>query len=54
MITMLKMIDPDKASEMEKSIKTPQINVIKVSGPGFFTQSIVKYMLEYAKTVGES
>ena len=37
MISMLKMIDPDKAQEMEKAAKTPQINVIKVSGPGFFT-----------------
>jgi len=38
---MLKMIDPVKAVEMEKSAKPPQFNVIKVSGPGFFTQSII-------------
>ena len=47
MIQMLKMIDPAKAEEMEKLAKPQQFNVIKVSGPGFFTQSIVKYMTEY-------
>ena len=45
MIQMLKMIDPAKADEMEKQSKQPQINVIKVSGPGCFTQTIFEHMV---------
>ena len=43
---MLKMIDPAKAEEMEKQSNPPQFNVIKVSGPGCFTQTIFGHMLD--------
>ena len=44
---MLKMIDPSKAQELEN--QPPQFNVIRVSGPGFVTQSIIRYMLQFTK-----
>lgn len=52
MIQMMSMIDPAKAAQLKHESKGYQLNVIRVSGPGFVTKNLEQF-LDEAQQAGD-